>query len=266
MIDASGAGGAIDVIVPARNEAATVAAVVEACRACRFTAEVIVVDDGSTDGTAERALAAGAKVVRLERGGSKAAALAAGVEASGADAILFCDADCVGLTAAHLDSVCAPFAEGQAAMSIGWFDYGRFWNPLVLRFPPTSGQRVIPRWAWDAVPPAKRRGYDIEIMINEVIAEGRLPTTVQIMPGVVQRTKRHKFGRRRGVVESQRMFWRLVSLPFRGVVRFRTQWFYWRELTIVTGAGGAVLRATTVTSGGSTTGSSPGSTPVNDAR
>ena len=249
----------IDAVIPARNEAATVAAVVEACRACRYTSEVIVVDDGSSDGTAELALAAGAKVVRLDRGGgSKAQAMDAGVAASGAEAVLFCDADCVGLTAAHLDAVCEPFAAGRAAMSVGCFDYNRFWNPQVLRWPPTSGERVIPRWVWDAVPPPKRRGYDVEVMINEVIAEARLPTTVQIMPGVTHRTKRDKLGRGTGLVESQRMFWRLVSLPFRRVVRFRTYWFYLRELT--------VLRATTVTSGGSTTGSSPGSTPVSDAR
>ena len=223
----------IDAIVPARNEAPTVAAVVEACRGCAYVSDVIVVDDGSTDGTAELALAAGAKVVRTDgRGGSKAAAMAAGVEASSAAAILFCDADCIGLTAAHLDDVCRPFAEGRATMSIGWFDYGPFWNPQVLRYPPTSGQRVIPRWVWDAVPPAKRRGYDIEIMINEVVAEGRLPTTVRVMPGVTFRTKRDKYGRVKGARETWRMFWHLVALPFRRVVRFRTYWFYLRDLTV----------------------------------
>ena len=225
----------IDAVVPARNEAATVAAVVEACRACRYTSEVIVVDDGSTDGTAELALAAGAKVVRLEMGGSKAAAMDAGVAASGADAILFCDADCVGLTAAHLDAVCEPFVAGRAAMSVGCFDYGRFWNPQVVRWPPTSGERLIPRWVWDAVPMAKRRGYQVEIMINEVVSEARLPTTVQIMPGVSHRTKRDKMGRAKGLVESQRMFWRLVSLPFRRLVRFRTYWFYLRDVTVLNG-------------------------------
>lgn len=225
----------IDAVVPARNEAATVASVVEACRACRYTSEVIVVDDGSSDGTGDVALAAGAKVVRLEAGvgGSKAAALGAGVEASEADAFLFCDADCVGLTGDHLDEVCRPFAQGRAAMSIGMFDYGPFWNPQVVRWPPTSGQRVIARGVWDAIPVAKRRGYDIEIMVNEVIAEGRLPTTVMIMPGVTQRTKRDKYGRVRGLWESQRMFWHLIALPFRGVVRFRTYWFYLRALTVL---------------------------------
>jgi glycosyltransferase involved in cell wall biosynthesis len=225
-----GRGPTIDAVIPARNEAPTVAAVVEACLGCSYTSEVIVVDDGSTDGTAEIALAAGAKVVRRD-GAGKAAAMAAGVEASGAVAILFCDADCIHLTSDHLDDVCRPFAEGRATMSVGWFDYG-WMNPLVLRFAPTSGERVIPRWVWDAVPAEKRKGYDIEIMINEVIAEGRLPTTVRIMPGVQHRTKRDKYGRRRGVRETWRMFWHLVGLPVLGVVRWRTYWFYLRDLTV----------------------------------
>ena len=227
----------IDAVIPARNEAQTIAAVVEACLACAYTSEVVVVDDGSTDGTAELALAAGAKVIRREPtdGGSKAKAMEEGVVATTAEAILFCDADCVGLTASHLDQVCRPFVEGRATMSLGWFDYGVL-NPWVLTFAPTSGERVIPRWVWDSVPPEKRQGYDIEIMINEVVCEGRLPTTVRVMPGVTHRTKRDKYGRRKGVRETWRMFWHLVGLPVRGVVRWRTYWFYWRDLTIEVGS------------------------------
>jgi len=223
----------IDAVIPARDEAATVADVVTAALGCRYVREVVVVDDGSGDGTAEVALAAGAKVVRRDGpgGGSKAHAMEAGVAATDADAVLFCDADCLGLTAGHLDDVCLPFVEGRAAMSVGWFDYGML-NPLVLRLPPTSGERVVARWVWNAVRPEKRRGYSIEIMINEVIAEGRLPTSVRIMAGVGHRTKRDKLGLRRGYRETWRMFWHLVGLPFTGVVRWRTYWFYLRELTI----------------------------------
>lgn len=222
----------IDVVIPARNEAPTVADVVAAARKCRYTGEVVVVDDGSSDGTAERALAAGAKIVRREAaGGSKAKAMEAGVAATDAEAILFCDADCLGLTAAHLDDICRPFVDGRAVMSLGCFDY-RFLNPLVLRLPPTTGERVVPRWVWDAVPSDKRRGYAIEVMMNEVIAEAHLPTTVRIMRGVTHRTKRDKLGVLRGYRETWRMFWQLVGLPVRGVVRWRTYWFYLRELTI----------------------------------
>ena len=222
----------IDVVIPARNEATTVGDVVAAALACRDTREVVVVDDGSTDGTSDRALAAGAKVVRREVGtGSKANAMELGVAATDAEAILFCDADCMGLTAAHLEDICRPYLEGRAAMSVGWFDYGML-NPLVRRLPPTSGERLVPRWVWDSVHPEKRTGYSIEIMLNEVIAEGRLPTTVRIMAGVTHRTKRDKLGHRKGYRETWRMFWHLIGLPATGVVRWRTIWFYLRELTV----------------------------------
>ncbi|MGQ0743308.1 MAG: glycosyltransferase family 2 protein [Acidimicrobiales bacterium] len=222
----------IDAIIPARNEGPTVAAVVKAVSGCSYVRQVVVVDDGSTDDTAELARAAGAKVIsrRGERG-SKAHAMEAGVKASDADALLFCDADCLGLTPAHLDGICRPFADGRCTMSIGWFDYGRL-NPLVLRFAPTTGERVVPRWVWDDVPAHKRQGYSIEIMINEVIAEGHHTTVAATMTGVTHRTKRDKFGYLRGMRETWRMLWHLVGLPVRGVVRWRTYWFYLRRLKI----------------------------------
>ena len=52
-------------IVPARNEEGAVAGVVTELRAIDPELDVVVIDDGSTDATAERAAAAGAAVVRL---------------------------------------------------------------------------------------------------------------------------------------------------------------------------------------------------------
>lgn len=194
---------------------------------------VIVVDDGSSDDTAAQAAAAGAVVVHREPGpngeGSKAHAMEAGVAVSDAAAILFVDGDLLGLTAEHLDDICEPFVAGRAAMSLGTFDYG-FWNPLVLRFPPTTGERIVPRWVWDAVPPAKRDGYKIETFINEVVAEARLPVTARVMKGVTHRTKRDKFG----FVEGWRRTWRMFSdlWSLWGVCRKRLYWYYLRDLTI----------------------------------
>jgi glycosyltransferase involved in cell wall biosynthesis len=192
---------------------------------------VIVVDDGSTDDTATHAEAAGASVVRRTGSdGSKAHAMADGVDASDADAILFVDADLLGLTAAHLDAICEPVVARRAAMSLGTFDYGPFWNPFVLRFPPTTGERIVPRWVFDAIPPSKRDGYTIEIMINEVICEARLPTVARVMDGVTHRTKRDKFGPLEGWRRTWRMFWDLWALW--SVIRKRAYWFYLRDLTI----------------------------------
>jgi glycosyltransferase involved in cell wall biosynthesis len=52
-------------IVPARNEERAVAAVVDEIRAFDEGLDVVVIDDGSTDGTAQAAASAGAYVVRL---------------------------------------------------------------------------------------------------------------------------------------------------------------------------------------------------------
>ncbi|HVF74179.1 MAG TPA: glycosyltransferase family 2 protein [Acidimicrobiales bacterium] len=222
---------AIDVVIPARNEGLTVADVVLACHGCRYVRDIIVVDDGSTDDTAAKAAGAGARVVARTPGGSKAHAMRAGVDATDAEAVFFVDADLLGLRSHHLDAICEPVVDGRAVMSIGTFDYGA-WNPVVLRFPPTTGERVLPRWAFDAVAPDKLDGYTIEVMINEVIAEGRLLTTARVMKGVTHRTKRDKFGPVEGWRRSWRMFWQLVGLA--RVVRLRTYWFYLRDLTIET--------------------------------
>lgn len=90
----------VSVIIPARNE---VPAIWDTVRAVRAQAapglelEIIVVDDGSEDGTPALAQAAGARVIRLEggSGGNPAAARNRGAEAATGDPIVFLDADCV---------------------------------------------------------------------------------------------------------------------------------------------------------------------------
>lgn len=222
----------IDAVVPARNEASTIADVITAIRGAHRVRDLIVVDDGSTDGTADVAAAAGATVVRRDAaGGSKAHAMALGVAATDAEGILFVDADLIGVTGAHLDAICRPLMEGRCAMSIGTFDYG-YRNPLILRLPPTTGERAMPRWVFEAIPADRLDGFTIEVMINEVIAERHLRTVARVMKGVTHRTKREKFGQIEGWRRTWQMFRSILALPFKGVVRWRIHWLYLRALTI----------------------------------
>jgi glycosyltransferase involved in cell wall biosynthesis len=83
-------------VVPVFNEAATVAGVVRGLRAACPGVRVLVSDDGSTDGTAGQAAAAGAEVIRSPRRAGKAAALRAGFAAAmagGAEVVATLDGD-----------------------------------------------------------------------------------------------------------------------------------------------------------------------------
>src|SRR4051794_33125489 len=93
-VSATGDTADVTVIIPARNEEKTVAAAVASFAG---RAKVVVVDDGSTDNTAEVAQAAGALVIgppRLKKGmAGKANACAAGARAADTTWLLFVDAD-----------------------------------------------------------------------------------------------------------------------------------------------------------------------------
>src|SRR6476469_5124100 len=84
----------ISVIIPALNEEEPIADVVRECLATGLPGEVVVVDNGSSDRTAERAAAAGARVVSEPTPGY-GRACAAGVRALSPDCdlVVFLDGD-----------------------------------------------------------------------------------------------------------------------------------------------------------------------------
>src|SRR5215831_18011967 len=73
--------GDLAVVIPARNESDRIGATVRAAMRIPGVDMVIVVDDGSVDGTGCEAERAGATVVRHARNRGKAAALETGAEA-----------------------------------------------------------------------------------------------------------------------------------------------------------------------------------------
>jgi glycosyltransferase involved in cell wall biosynthesis len=106
----------LSVIIPARNEAgriaATVSAVLVEAERIRVDAEVIVVDDGSTDDTADVARLAGARVLRLDGLGNPGAARNRGAACSSGATLVFLDADCVPATG-WLSALVSAHAAGE---------------------------------------------------------------------------------------------------------------------------------------------------------
>ena len=109
----------VSVIIPCLNEEEPIADVVRECLATGIPQEVLVVDNGSTDATAERAAAAGARVVpQPVRGYGRACAAGVAAADPASDILLFLDGDGSDVPAL-MDRIIGPVADGSADFVIG---------------------------------------------------------------------------------------------------------------------------------------------------
>jgi glycosyltransferase involved in cell wall biosynthesis len=84
---------AVSVVIPACNEAGAIAAVIGGLTAAATWHEIIVVDDGSDDGTGAAAEAAGARVVTHPYNKGNGAAVKSGIRAATGEYVLIIDGD-----------------------------------------------------------------------------------------------------------------------------------------------------------------------------
>jgi glucosyl-3-phosphoglycerate synthase len=179
-------GVRVAVCIPAHNEEATVGRVVAATTVLRdagIVDDIVVVDDNSTDGTADAAEAAGGRVVRRDRPPGKGGALRRAVTSSDADVFVFLDADVSNVTPQFVLGLVGPLLTLPDVMLVkGAYRrslYGRpgeggrvtelVARPLLDRwFPdladlsqPLAGETALRRAVTDAV--AFDSGYAVEI-------------------------------------------------------------------------------------------------------
>jgi glycosyltransferase involved in cell wall biosynthesis len=176
----------VAVVIPAYNEADLVGATVTAALALPRVDAVIVVDDGSRDGTAAVAKQAGARALRYARNHGKAMAMMVGARevaeldrrrpGDGPRHLLFLDAD-LGPTAGAASPLIGPVAAGEADMTVAVFAnrVRRGGHGFVVRLAgsgirratgwtpaqPLNGQRCLTRAAFEAALPLAR-GFGVE--------------------------------------------------------------------------------------------------------
>ena len=155
-------------LIPAYDEAPRIGAVI---RAAQESLAVIVVDDGSTDGTAETARAAGATVIEQRPNQGKGAALRTGFKhalAAGADAILTLDADGQHDPAEIPRFLAAWRTERRPDLIVGRRDFREM--PLVRRLSNVLGGRAF-SWAVGREIPDNQSGYRL---VSRRLAEATL--------------------------------------------------------------------------------------------
>lgn len=110
----------ISALIPAYNEVERIAATIAAARGIAAVREIIVVDDGSTDGTAKQAEVAGADVVFQQKNSGKGEALNTALLLANGDILLLLDAD-LGDSASEAIKLLKPVLDGEADMTIATF-------------------------------------------------------------------------------------------------------------------------------------------------
>ena len=205
--------GEVAVVIPAKDESERIRDTVTAASGLPDVSLVLVVDDGSRDGTSRAAELAGATVMRHGRTRGKAAAMETGAEAvrlldqrDGLDHprhLLFLDAD-LGSSASFAGPLTQPVIAGRADMTIAAFSStvklgGRGmvvglsgagirraigWAPAQ----PLNGQRCLTRAAFEAARPLAA-GFGVETALTIDLARKSLRITEVEVP-LAHRTTR----------------------------------------------------------------------------
>lgn len=206
-------------IVPALDEEANIGKVLAVLLKSRDLDEVIVVDDGSTDKTAEIAKTAGAKVISLpKKGGSgKANAMMVGVKSTDAEIIVFFDADLVGLSEDHISLLVKPVLEGGAAMCTGVRGRWMGLPKLMIKIDPLlaiGGERAMKKAIFEGLPGEFLKGFAVETGLNFYCYEKKLPVVFADLKGLDVVTKEAKWGFWRGFKNRLRMMKQILRVRF----------------------------------------------------
>ena len=201
-------------ILPAYNEAERVREVLRAVLRAASVDEVIVVNDGSVDKTAEVVRSvAGVCLINLPVNCGKGAAMYAGCDSTDADLLVFLDADLIGLNSEHVDALVEPVKTGRFRMAVGRFGHGRRWTDLAQKLTPNiSGQRCIRRDIFEQIPDLQYTRYGVEMAITKFCHYHRVSSTSVLIRGVTHPMKEEKLGLLRGGFSRARMHSQILRI------------------------------------------------------
>ncbi len=201
----------IAAIIPAYNEEKNIGRVLASLKACDRLSEIIVVDDGSRDLTAEVARTYGVSVVQQENQG-KGAAMCAGAAQAQSPIIFFCDADLVGLTPEHIEALIDPVVANTAGMTVGIRDRGELGMWLMRHiFPLIGGERAMRREMFQYICAQEIRNFGIETAMNAHCRKNNILVKTVSLIGVRHILKEQKYGFVAGFIARVKMIGEVIA-------------------------------------------------------
>ena len=198
-------------VIPAYNEADRIGAVLQSLLATPSVAEIIVVDDGSQDGTVAAASVEGVRVVSLPQNMGKAAAMREGAKRARHEIVLFLDADLINLTPQHVEDLLAPVLADDADMTVGQFWSGSALVTAWMRFcPAISGQRAMRVADFLDIPDLASSGYGVEVIITRSALVRRQRVRYVHLPNITHVFKESKRGLRQGLAIRTTMYGQIL--------------------------------------------------------
>ena len=204
---------AVAAIIPAYNEERTIRHTIHVLQHVPELDEIIVVNDGSADRTAEIvAEELGVVLVNLLENRGKGGAIRAGLDRTNADVILLLDADLIGLSRQHVSDLLLPVLDGRAKTTMGVFTGGRAVTDFAQKLAPKlSGQRAILREILTRIDIADAR-YGVEVAINLYLEDRGFPIFEVELPNLTHHTKEEKMGFWRGLGARTVMYYDVVKI------------------------------------------------------
>jgi len=162
----------ISAVIAAFNEARNIRRVLDALRGVSVLDEIVVVDDGSIDGTGSVVLSAAdedSRIRLITHGANlgKGQAVFTGRENSQASILLLLDADLISLKPSQVNDLIRPVKEGRADMTLGLFRGGLINTDFPHMITPwLSGQRCLYSELLTHVSRPAAEGYGLETAIT----------------------------------------------------------------------------------------------------
>ena len=203
----------ISCIIPSYNEEKRIGNILKVVSGHPFLAEIIVVDDGSTDGTQKIVSSfSDVRLITNPVNQGKSITVCNGIKEAKNDFLLLLDADLIGLTSQNITDLVAPVEQNTAEVSISLrINAPSIWRWIGIDY--ISGERVFSRHLLERHVDEirKLKPFGLEVFFNRWIIKNKCAIKVVSWANVSSPYKYKKQGWYKGIKSDIKMIFDILS-------------------------------------------------------